>query len=271
MGRSGNLTGGVRGQPPVSKKPASEANPPVKPETPKEATWGDWAWEGAKWIPGVGAVPSAWDAGAALYNGNYLEAGGHAIDAASNFGGPVGKGIVKGGKFLFKAGEKVAEKLGKKAVQKAEKEAVEDTIKKGGGKFRGGPCDHLKGGDKDSKYKGGSYGGTKGEGPDSHHAPADSASPLKQSQGPAIQMDPADHAMTSSHGSAGLYGEAWRENIRREIAAGNWDEAMRQEMLDIKDVAKNAGDPKKYDEAMRQMKEYYDCLKKNNLLPGMKK
>ena len=42
---------------------------------------------------------------------------------------------------------------------------------------------------------------------------------------------------------------------------------MAKEIRDIRQVAKNINDPKKYNEAIREMLEYFKCLQKNNLLP----
>ncbi len=54
-----------------------------------------------------------------------------------------------------------------------------------------------------AKYSGGAYGKLdRVEGLERHHMPADSASPISRSRGPAIQMEAADHARTSSYGSS---------------------------------------------------------------------
>jgi hypothetical protein len=38
------------------------------------------------------------------------------------------------------------------------------------------------------------------EGMDRHHIPAKSVSPLSKNEGPAIRMEPSDHAKTASYG-----------------------------------------------------------------------
>lgn len=144
MGGTGNTVGLVRGEPPKTAKDPEEANPPAEAETKKESTWGDWLWEGSKWIPVAGAAPSAWDAGVAAWNGNYWEALGHVADGATAFGGPLGKG----GKLLFKGGEKLVAKATEKAVVKAEEKALakteqkaaEKAAEKPGGKVKKDPC-----------------------------------------------------------------------------------------------------------------------------------
>ncbi|WP_267875872.1 hypothetical protein [Massilia sp. CCM 8734] len=41
---------------------------------------------------------------------------------------------------------------------------------------------------------------------------------------------------------------------------------MRIEIDDVRRVAREAGDPKRYNEAMHEMLEYFKCLEKNGLL-----
>jgi RHS repeat-associated protein len=99
------------------------------------------------------------------------------------------------------------------------------------------------------KYRGGRHGDTKkpsGDGLDSHHMPARSASPLPADDGPAIQMEPADHQRTSSFGSSAAAVE-YREKLRRLIEAGKFEEAFETEAADIRRIF---GD--KYDEAIEE-------------------
>jgi hypothetical protein len=44
--------------------------------------------------------------------------------------------------------------------------------------------------------------------------PADVVSPLKHNDGPAIQMDPLDHADTSSNGQNGILGKNTEQRLR---------------------------------------------------------
>jgi hypothetical protein len=48
---------------------------------------------------------------------------------------------------------------------------------------------------------------------------------------------------------------------------GEWRKAMAIELKDIRDIAKQSGEPRKYNEAMLEMLEYFKCLEKNGLLP----
>jgi hypothetical protein len=139
--------------------------------------------------------------------------------------------------------------------------------KQGGGRIDAGPCAHLRKGSGSGPYRGGAHSETskpRNNGKDSHHAPAKDASPLPPKDGPAIQMDPKDHAKTSINGQMAGSIE-YREKIADLIAAGDWRKAMATEIRDIRKVAKNSGDPKKYNEAMREMLTYYKCLEKHGL------
>lgn len=131
-----------------------------------------------------------------------------------------------------------------------------------------GPCDHLKQGSGQGPYRGGAHGKTSkpaNDGKDSHHMPAKDASPLSINDGPAIQMDPTDHARTSSNGQ--MPGSIdYREAISELISDGKWRDAMTTEIKDVRRVAREAGDARKYNEAMLEMMEYFKCLEKNNLL-----
>ncbi len=173
--------------------------------------------------------------------------------------------------------EAAAKRIAKEAEEKAAKEAEEAAAKKAnggkgekkdGGKVKGGPCDHLRQGSGKGPYRGGAHSKTSkptNDGKDSHHMPADDTTPLKKKDGPAIQMDPKDHAKTSSNGQMPGSVE-YREMIEELINNGKWREAMAKEIEDIRRVAREAGDSKKYNEAMLEMLEYYKCLEKNNLL-----
>jgi hypothetical protein len=41
---------------------------------------------------------------------------------------------------------------------------------------------------------------------------------------------------------------------------------LAKEINDVRKIARKAGDPKKYNEAMMEMLEYFKCLGKNGLL-----
>ncbi|HDR9086724.1 hypothetical protein [Burkholderia vietnamiensis] len=171
------------------------------------------------------------------------------------------------------AAEQAAKKAEKEAAEKAEKETASNGGKgsgKDGGKIKGGPCDHLKQGSGKGPYRGGAHSKTSkpaNDGKDSHHMPADDVSPLKRSDGPAIQMDPDDHAMTSSNGQNGRAGKAYRAMIGGLLRDGKWREAMLKEILDVRKLASEINDGRKYNEAMLEMLEYFKCLERNGLLP----
>ncbi|MCP5528185.1 MAG: DUF4150 domain-containing protein [Verrucomicrobiales bacterium] len=102
--------------------------------------------------------------------------------------------------------------------------------------------------------KGGSYGALrkqyKGKGKQMHHMPADSASPLPRNDGPAIAMDPADHAKTASYDNmAGA--KEFREAQRQLIEQGKFRDAMQ---MDISDIQAKFGS--KYDDAIQEMLDY---------------
>ena len=137
------------------------------------------------------------------------------------------------------------------------------------GKKTAGPCDHLRKGSGEGPYRGGAHGQVSkptGDQKDSHHMPADDASPLQRNDGPAIQMDSADHRRTSSNGNQGLKGVQYRTKIAANLSEEKWRKAMAVEIKDIRKIARKIGNPKKYNEAMLEMMEYFKCLEKNDLL-----
>jgi len=110
------------------------------------------------------------------------------------------------------------------------------------------------------KYRGGLHGSTKGpvgDGLESHHMPAKSVNGLHPDKGPAIQMEPADHALTASHGTQAGH-TTYRLRQARLIKKGKFGEAIQ---LDINNVRKLFDN--KYDEAIQEMI--------NQLEPWMKK
>jgi hypothetical protein len=88
-----------------------------------------------------------------------------------------------------------------------------------------------------------------GDGLDSHHMPANSASPLPASMGPAIKIDPLDHQGTDSFGGgAGGAGYARRRAL---ISAGRVYDAFR---LDVAEIRRKF--PGKYDVGLAQAEAY---------------
>ena len=119
------------------------------------------------------------------------------------------------------------------------------------------------------EFKGGTHGDMKkpvGDGLESHHMPADSTTSIPREKGPAIQMDPSDHALTSSHGSNGLEGQEYRQKIREMVDSGKMRDAMAEEIRDVRRAAKEgSGDASKYNKAMQQM---LDSAKENGHVPS---
>jgi histone H3/H4 len=253
----------------------------------------------AGFIPGLGAVPDLLDAGVYALEGDMISAG---ISAAAAV--PFAGDAVKAGTIIGKAGKQLAketaERLAKEAAERAAKEAAEKTareaaeraareaaerkakheageasassVKKGDGvKVKGkgkGPCDHLKKGNGKGPYRGGAHSETskpKNDGKDSHHMPADDVSPLPRKDGPAIQMDPADHRETLSNGS-GIENKQFRKMVEGLLNKREWRKALALEIRDVRKIAREAGDPRKYNEAMKEMLEYFKCLEANGLL-----
>jgi hypothetical protein len=117
---------------------------------------------------------------------------------------------------------------------------------------------NTKGANEAAEFRGGSHRDMtkpKGDGLDSHHMPADSVNGIPKTDGPAIQMDKADHKKTSSYGG-GDEADTYRREIKNMIDGGDMRKAMATEIYDVRRVAKEVGNPRKYNGAMRQMMEY---------------
>jgi len=274
------------------------ANAAIKAETAAEKTfwqksspWVHGVLGVASFVPGLSVITGAIDAAIYTAEGDYVEAG---IAAASMI--PGGKVVTTAGKVAKRAvsaarvakGAREAEEALKAA--KAAKEAQENakvardvnaatTASGGGGGKRGGkdttikgrkkgPCDHLRQGSGKGPYRGGAHGKTsrpRNDGKDSHHMPADDFSPLKRDEGPAIQMDPTDHAKTSSNGSS-RKAILYRMKVQHLIKNKQWRDAMVIEIRDVRQIAKKLGHQRKYNEATLEMLEYFKCLEQHGLL-----
>ena len=88
---------------------------------------------------------------------------------------------------------------------------------------------------------------------------------LDPADGPSIQMEFRDHRNTADNG---FQGRAVRERQAQQIREGNFNQAFDESVDDVRDIAKKAGDPTRYDQAIKEAKAYKDCLKANGLLPG---
>jgi len=104
-------------------------------------------------------------------------------------------------------------------------------------------------------FRGGAHTNVQAPGIESHHMPAKSVSGLGEPNGPAIQMTPADHARTMSNGKMQGSGE-YREMIGDMISGGDMRGAIATEIRDVRRVAREAGDPRRYNGAMREMMDY---------------
>ncbi|WP_448098363.1 hemagglutinin repeat-containing protein [Luteibacter yeojuensis] len=99
------------------------------------------------------------------------------------------------------------------------------------------------------------------DGFDSHHCPAKSCyagSLISSQDGPAIKMDPKDHAKTASHGN-GAEAMAYREKQQQLLSEGKLEEAMQ---MDIDDIHAKFGN--KYDANIQQMLDYAKSLNPND-------
>lgn len=108
-----------------------------------------------------------------------------------------------------------------------------------------------------SKFRGGSHRRTKfpaRDGKDSNHSPADAISPFRRDDGPAFQMDPADHKEMSSTGSS-RRAKAWRKKQQDLIDQGKLREAVQ---MDIDEARELFG--AKYDEAIEEMLDYITSI-----------
>jgi len=106
--------------------------------------------------------------------------------------------------------------------------------------------------------KGGRFRDVRNEnkGGEVHHMPAASASDLPYDDGPAIYMDTNDHRQTASCGSS-REAKEYQAKQKELIEKGNFKEAMQ---MDIDDIREKFGN--KYDDAISQMLEYVETIKK---------
>ena len=97
-----------------------------------------------------------------------------------------------------------------------------------------------------------------GDGKDSHHMPDRNADPnVHPNDGPAIKMDPKDHAKTSSNGRNGLEGKKYRAETAEMIKNGKARDAMAREIKDVRRSAQEvSGDRTKYNINIQEMLDY---------------
>ena len=245
--------------------PGGNVRPPVIPETAEEKNFMERGIDRANqgidnWVEGKGDSKLAMAAGAVAKAAIAVFVPTQAWELI-----PAGKGaklVNKGAEAtgMLKKGEKAAE---------ATKDVNKASGKGKGGRIDGGPCDHLRQGGGKGPYRGGAHSKTSkpvNDGKDSHHIPAKDSNPqLHPNDGPAIQMDPKDHAKTSSNGQMAGSLE-YRESIADLIDGGKLRDAMAKEVKDVRRVAKEIKDPKKYNEALQEMLEYFNCLERHGLI-----
>lgn len=170
-----------------------------------------------------------------------------------------GDKVVTAGKHLTEGGGvfKRIFKWNDNAAQVARRNAGSCPVKNPGRGVRQPPDVPTTGG---SQYRGGRHSRTKkpaGDGLESHHMPADSTTSIPRERGPAIQMDPVDHKMTSSHSGQGPTSKQYRDNLKEMIDQGRNRNAMAMEIWDVKRAAREgSGDSTKYNDAIREMLNY---------------
>ncbi len=98
-----------------------------------------------------------------------------------------------------------------------------------------------------------------GDGKDSHHMPADSATAMPKAMGPAIRIDVADHVRTPSYGGGAL-GPGYA--IQRQlIQSGRAIQAFELDAAAVEAIA-----PGKYTASIAQARAYALCLQAHGLL-----
>jgi hypothetical protein len=207
---------------------------------------------------GVGVLPGV--AGGAVIGGGYGATVGGAAGAAA------------GGIYGWNQGSKAGAQIDEAISQWLNADKAADKVAEKAGTVTcatcaSNPCAALACGTPGSQYRGGAHGCTKlpvGDGLDSHHMPADSATVMPREIAPAIQMDPVDHRKTISYGggATGPHYAAQRSLVTR----GQTMAAIMMDVADVKVIAAAAGTPSKYDSAITQMLAYAQCLKQHGIL-----
>jgi hypothetical protein len=128
------------------------------------------------------------------------------------------------------------------------------------------PCKHLRKGSGPGKYRGGAHGETKGptgDTLDSHHMPSRQSNKLgggpNDDDGPAIQMEREDHKQTMTYGRS-KKAARFAAKQAKLLKENSLLDAVDNEIEDVKRVALEAGDPHRYDQAIKEMRAYADCL-----------
>ncbi|CDZ49640.1 Hypothetical protein NGAL_HAMBI1189_30440 [Neorhizobium galegae bv. officinalis] len=85
-----------------------------------------------------------------------------------------------------------------------------------------------------------------------------------------MQMDKEDHRKAMSTGSS-LESQEWRKAQQELIEAGSYRDALAMDIRDVRRIAEEGGDIRKYNQATRELLAYYKCLQEHGWLPGKKK
>ena len=99
-----------------------------------------------------------------------------------------------------------------------------------------------------------------GDGLDAHHLPANSTTNIARGDGPAIQILPEDHRNTLSYGSKAKNIES-RKQVKKLIDEGQARKSLAMEIRDVRRVARDAGDPRRYNQALLQAAKYAKGMK----------
>jgi len=129
---NGNTVGRVVGETGSAPVPASQANPPVKPETAAEGSVGTKVLDGLQigldvvgLIPGVGEIADLANAGISAARGDFVGAGLSLASAVpfAGWGATAAKGV--------RRGTQIAARTGAEAGAKAAKEGVSEAVEQG--------------------------------------------------------------------------------------------------------------------------------------------
>ena len=107
--------------------------------------------------------------------------------------------------------------------------------------------------------KGGAYKDLPSNGGENHHMPADSVSPFNRGDGPAINMEKADHRQTESCGNS-KEAQEYRSKQKQLIEQDKFNQAQQ---MDIDDIRLKF--PHKYEGAINEMLQYTkEYMEKNS-------
>ncbi len=134
------------------------------------------------------------------------------------------------------------------------------------------PCAHLSRGGGNGPYRGGSHDQMtkpRNDGLDSHHMPPNASirDTMDVGGGAAIQMLQSDHRATSSYGNRPA-AQQYRAQQADLIRQGKYGEAFTNDAADVRRVASEAGEPSRYDQAIKEAQAYADCVAEHHAPRG---